>query len=199
MAEYVNGINPSILKWARESCNYTVQDTAASFKKDVSIIDEWESGERAPTYVQLEKLANKYKRPIAIFFFPEPPKETNIAEKLALRSSDIERLTPHIHILFRQASARQLSLMELNLGTIHQKIKFFAIFRLKQAYSPLKLANKLKCIWTSILTSKQIGKILQKHSKFGGNVLRKKEFSFLKTPLKTIRLMDSVFYMMNFR
>ncbi len=144
MAEYVNGINPSILKWARESCNYTVQDTAASFKKDVSIIDEWESGERAPTYVQLEKLANKYKRPIAIFFFPEPPKETNIAEKLALRSSDIERLTPHIHILFRQASARQLSLMELNLGTNSSENKIFRDLQAQTSDSPLKLAKQAR-------------------------------------------------------
>ena len=113
---HINGINPNILKWARERSGYTVEAIAKFLKKKVSIINNWESGERAPTYVQLEKLADKYKRPIAIFFFPEPPKEPNIAENLALRSSDNTPLEPRIHILLRQAYARQLSLMELNLG-----------------------------------------------------------------------------------
>ena len=82
MAEHVNGINPDILKWARERSGYTVETIAAFLKKDASIVNDWESGERALTYVQLEKLADKYKRPIAIFFFPEPPKEPDIAENL---------------------------------------------------------------------------------------------------------------------
>lgn len=139
MAEHINGINPDILKWARERSGYTVEAIAAFVKKDASIINDWESGERAPTYVQLEKLADKYKRPIAIFFFPEPPKEPNIAENLALRSSDDTPLEPRIHILLRQAYARQLSLMELNLGTNPSERK---IFRDLQAH-PADLATEL--------------------------------------------------------
>ena len=110
MAEHINGINPHILKWARERSGYAVEAIATFLKKDASIVNDWESGERAPTYIQLEKLADKYKRPIAIFFFPEPPEEPNIAENLALRSSDNTPLEPQIHILLRQAYARQLSL-----------------------------------------------------------------------------------------
>ena len=82
MAAHINGINPDILKWARERSGYTVEAIAAFLKKDASIVNDWESGERALTYVQLEKLADKYKRPIAILFFPEPPEEPNIAEHL---------------------------------------------------------------------------------------------------------------------
>ena len=58
MAEHVNGINPDILKWARERSGYTVETIAAFLKKDASIVNDWESGERALTYVQLEKLAD---------------------------------------------------------------------------------------------------------------------------------------------
>ena len=82
MAKHINGINPDILKWARERSGYTVEAIAAFLKKDASIVNGWESGERAPTYVQLETLADKYKRPVAIFFFPEPPEEPDIAEHL---------------------------------------------------------------------------------------------------------------------
>ena len=144
MAEYVNGINPKILKWARERSGYTVAAIASALKKDASIINDWESGERALTYVQLEKLADKYKRPIAIFFFPEPPEEPNIAENLALRSFDDDRLDPRIHILLRQAYARQLSLMELNLGTNPSEKKIFRDLQASPADSAAALAQQTR-------------------------------------------------------
>ena len=144
MAEHVNGINPDILKWARERSGYTVEAIAALLKKDVSIVNDWESGERALTYVQLEKLADKYKRPLAIFFFPEPPEEPNIVENLALRSSDNEQLEPRIHILLRQASGRQLSLMELNFGTNPAEMKIFRDIQARPTDSAKELAQQAR-------------------------------------------------------
>ncbi len=144
MAEYINGINPNILKWARERSGYTVKTIANALKKHVSIVNDWESGERPLTYVQLETLADKYKRPIAIFFFPEPPVEPNIAENLALRSSDNEQLEPRIHILLRQAYARQLSLMELNLGTNPSEKKIFRDLQARSTDSVTALAQKTR-------------------------------------------------------
>ena len=82
MAKHINGINPDLLKWARERSGYTVEAIAAFLKKDASIINNWEMGSSAPTYIQLEKLADKYERPIAIFFLPKPPEEPDIAEHL---------------------------------------------------------------------------------------------------------------------
>lgn len=156
MAEYVSGINPDILKWARERSGYTMEAIAAFLKKDASIVNDWESGERALTYVQLEKLADKYKRPIAIFFFPEPPEEPNIAENLALRSSDIDQLDPHIHILFRQAYAKQLSLMELNMDTNPSKKKIFGDLKAQPTDSAKELAQQARA-YLNISVNTQVG------------------------------------------
>ena len=125
MAEYIQGINPDIIKWARERSGYTLQEVAKSLNRDVTTISDWELGEAAPTYIQLEKLADKYKRPVAMFFFPEPPQEPDFVGQLALRSSEIEQLAPNIRILLRQARARQLSLMELNMGTNPAEMQIF--------------------------------------------------------------------------
>lgn len=144
MAQYINGINPDILKWARERSGYTEEAIATVLNKDVSIVNDWESGERALTYVQLETLADKYKRPIALFFFPEPPKEPNIAENLAMRSSDIHPLDPRIRILLRQAYARQISLMELNLGTNPSEKKIFRDLQAQSTDSVTALAQKTR-------------------------------------------------------
>ena len=144
MAKYINGINPAILKWARKRSGYTVDAIATALKKDASIINDWESGKSAPTYVQLEKLADKYKRPVALFFFPEPPDEPNIVEHLALRSSDNTALAPRIHILLRDAYARQLSLIELNAGRNPVKTKIFRDLQARPNDSVMILAQRVR-------------------------------------------------------
>ena len=144
MAEYIQGINPIIMKWARERSGYTLQEVAKSLNRDVATISDWESGAAAPTYVQLETLADKYKRPVAMFFFPEPPQEPDFVEQLALRSSEIEKLAPGIRILLRQARARQLSLMELNMGTNPAEMKIFRDLHSHLDNSPTELAQQTR-------------------------------------------------------
>ena len=144
MAEYIQGINPAIVKWARERSGYTRQEVAKSLNRDVATISNWESGAAAPTYVQLEKLADKYKRPIAMFFFPEPPHETDFVGQLALRSSEIEQLDPGIRILLRQARARQLSLMELNMDANPAETKIFRDLHAQLGDSPTELAQQTR-------------------------------------------------------
>ena len=144
MAEYIQGINPTIIKWARERSGYTLQEVAKSLNRDVATISNWESGAAAPTYVQLEKLADKYKRPVAMFFFPEPPHETDFVGQLALRSSEIEQLDPGIRILLRQARARQLSLMELNMDANPAETKIFRDLHPQLGDSPTELAQQAR-------------------------------------------------------
>lgn len=144
MAEYINGINPEILKWARERSGYSLEAAAKALNKEKPFIIECESGQRTMTYVQLETLADKYKRPVAMFFFPEIPNEPNITEKLSLRKTDIEKLNPRVHILFRQAYARQISLMELNSGTNKSENIIFRDIKAQPDDSPIVLAKQTR-------------------------------------------------------
>ena len=144
MTEYIQGINPDIVRWARERSGYTLHEIAKSFKKDITTISNWESGAAAPTYVQLEKLADKYKRPVAMFFFPEPPQEPDFVNQLALRSTEIEQLDPGIRVLLRQAYARQLSLMELNMGVNPAETKIFQDLHPQLDDSPAELAQQTR-------------------------------------------------------
>jgi Zn-dependent peptidase ImmA (M78 family) len=50
-------------------------------------VTAWESGEERPSIAQLRKLAEAYRRPVAVFFLPEPPHDFE-----ALR--DFRRVTP---------------------------------------------------------------------------------------------------------
>lgn len=119
MANYASGVNPSILRWARERTGYSLEDIAACFNKDVEEIAQWEEGVAVPTYNQLERLAyTYYKRPIALFFFPEPPEEPEPQESFrTLPDFEIRNLQPDTRHAIREAQAMQISLHELTSGT----------------------------------------------------------------------------------
>lgn len=111
-------VNPDVLKWARTTMGLTENDVADKLKKSVDTIKEWESGQAAPTYPILEKLAYElYKRPVAIFFFPCIPEEDG--QKVDLRTLPdeiIETLPPEIIKIYRKAKLFQINLAELYDG-----------------------------------------------------------------------------------
>lgn len=67
------GINPSVLRWAREWRGRTVAEVAKRFKKQESVVIDWESGLTSPTVIQARELAEFYERPFLEFFLDAPP------------------------------------------------------------------------------------------------------------------------------
>src|ERR1700687_643408 len=68
-------LNPEVLRWARESAGYSldqVADRVADAKKDLAA---WEAGRKQPNWSALKKLAAVYKRPVAALLLPAPPDE----------------------------------------------------------------------------------------------------------------------------
>lgn len=111
MAREQMPINRHVLAWARERAGFSIDEAREQFKA----IAEWEAGESAPSYPQLESLAEKFKVPIAVFFFPAPPKLPPIEKTFrTLPETELERLEPRIRLLLRKAKALQLNLATLN-------------------------------------------------------------------------------------
>ena len=126
MGEKLTGVNPKIIQWARERARYSLESVAVKFKKDVSVIEKWEPGEDFPAYSQLEKLAEIYKRPLALFFFREPPLEAEEKQEFrTLPDFEIENLAADTIYALRQAKAMQLSLQEINNGINPSTKKIF--------------------------------------------------------------------------
>jgi Zn-dependent peptidase ImmA (M78 family)/transcriptional regulator with XRE-family HTH domain len=127
MAKPVTAVNHKILAWARERSGQTVDQVATAINKSPEVIVAWESGDDAPSYPQLEKLAYQiYKRPLAMFFFPAPPPEEDPkASFRTLPDFEIDDLHPDTRLKIRQARALQLSLAELNDGKNPAEQKIF--------------------------------------------------------------------------
>lgn len=111
----VAGIQPAVMRWARESIGLSVLDVALRLKKSVGEIESWETGTGYPSYPQLEKLAYQiYKRPLAVFFLPAPPEEVNPEREFrTLPMDDLLALSVDTHLHIRHAHAFQLALREL--------------------------------------------------------------------------------------
>lgn len=104
-------ITPAVVQWARERAGYSMDDAVRHFKK----IAAWESGEALPTYAQVEQMAERFKIPVAVFFFPEPPAVPPIEQSFrTLTAKDFAAVPRTVRFFLRRGQAMQLNLAELN-------------------------------------------------------------------------------------
>ena len=102
--------------------------------------------EAAPTYSQLEDLAYRvYKRPLALFFFPEPPEEQDPHHSFrTMPEFEIEDLSADTRYKIRQAHALQLSLYELNGGTNPAPKKIFRDLHVEAPTNAAQVAARIR-------------------------------------------------------
>lgn len=115
MAEVKEGlpITPAVVRWARERAGYSMEDASRVFKK----IAAWEAGEALPTYVQVENMAERFKIPVAVFFFPKPPEVPAIEQSFrTLTAEDFAAIPRTVRLFLRRGQAMQVNLAELNDG-----------------------------------------------------------------------------------
>ena len=68
-------ITPNVLKWARESARMSEEVACAKVSVSSEKLKEWENGDSLPTIRQAQTLAKAYKRPFALLFLPEIPRD----------------------------------------------------------------------------------------------------------------------------
>lgn len=66
-------INPSLLVWARESCQMNVSYAAAKLGVEEEKLQQWECGSKSPTIRQLRNIAKVYRVNFGAMFLPKPP------------------------------------------------------------------------------------------------------------------------------
>ena len=148
MAESVQNINPSVLKWARARKHYLHADVVEKFhNKSVTeeVLIDWEEGRNSPTYPQLEKLADCYKVPVAVFFFPEPPEiEDAVASLRSTPGFDLDLIAPATLDVIHRVQATQMALREFNDGVNPVPNPLHKFLRLPTNENIESLATKLR-------------------------------------------------------
>lgn len=108
-------LSPATLAWARVSSGFEPEEIAKSVGVSLERYSEWEAGQDRPTFRQLLKVANKVKRPIALFYLhqppPEPPMPTDFRIVGGIKQS---KYSPELRIEIRKADRLQLLLAVLS-------------------------------------------------------------------------------------
>jgi len=108
MATHRPTINPALLVWGRRSLRLTDEQAAA--RLDVSV----EAGKVAPTIAQLRTAAEKYRRPLGVFFLSTPPEDpTPPHDFRTLPGKDVRELSPELLVELRRAHHRREVALEL--------------------------------------------------------------------------------------
>lgn len=122
-------ITPNVLKWARESARITEEIAAAKVSVSVEKITEWESGESQPTIRQAQTLAKAYKRPFALFFLPDIPRDFQPLQDF--RKPGAKPLTTSSIFIIREIQQKQAWISDVNSENKEEKSPFVGRFSIK--------------------------------------------------------------------
>ncbi|MGH2941884.1 MAG: ImmA/IrrE family metallo-endopeptidase [Solirubrobacteraceae bacterium] len=114
MASTLAHVTPEVLRWARESLGYQVEDAAARIRVKPEKLEGAESGDLMLTLRQAERAATVYGRPLAALFLPEPPsEEPQDAQFRRLPGAPEPPWPPEMRLLARRVRDRQQAAVEL--------------------------------------------------------------------------------------
>ena len=119
-------ITPNVLKWARESARMSEEIAAAKVSVTVAKLVEWESGDSQPTIRQAQILAKSYKRPFALFFLPDIPRDFQPLQDF--RKNGSKELTTSSIFIIREIQQKQAWISDVYVEDNEEKLAFFGRF-----------------------------------------------------------------------
>lgn len=118
---------PAILTWARENAGMSIDVLTSRLVETwknitVDIVRSWEAGTAQPSFAQVKRLSEIYKRPIAVFLLDSPPEENvNLPDRRTLGSKDNRIFSLSFHFVVRRTRRVQELAKQLfeELGVEH--------------------------------------------------------------------------------
>jgi Zn-dependent peptidase ImmA (M78 family)/DNA-binding XRE family transcriptional regulator len=138
-------ITPKVLKWARESAKISEEAAASKIPVSIERLKEWEDGTSQPTIRQAQTLAKAYKRPFALLFLPEIPKDFQPLQDY--RKAGAKNLSTSSIFIIREIQQKQSWIKEVNEENKEEKLSFVGKF---------SIADKAEIVANDILTTLKI-------------------------------------------
>jgi Zn-dependent peptidase ImmA (M78 family)/transcriptional regulator with XRE-family HTH domain len=120
-------ITPALLTWARETAGFSIAEAAGKLDIDAEKLTAWESPveEASPSIPQLRKLAALFKRPLAVFYLPEPPIKFQVMRDLRrLPGTGPRHFSPALQLEIRAATERRELALDLAADLDEELPKF---------------------------------------------------------------------------
>lgn len=101
-------VKPELLVWAREDAGYDLETAAKKIGVKPEKLAACEQGRERLTVNQLRNLSNVYKRPLAFFYLPAPPKsDIHLQDFRQFSEEEQQKLSPELRFELRRAKARR--------------------------------------------------------------------------------------------
>ena len=107
-------INPELLRWARESIHMDAHQAAAKIGVSPDRLADWEDGADRPSMHQLRRASEVYKRPLAAFYLPNPPRDFHVPHDFRrVAGKHGGELSPEMMIELRRVQFNRATAVEL--------------------------------------------------------------------------------------
>ena len=108
-------VEPELLIWARRSASLELDEAARKANVRSEALNSWEAGFDRPTIPQLRELARVYKRPLAVFYLPEPPTDFQpLRDFRRLQGAEPVAVSPELAFEMRLAQTRRQIAIDLH-------------------------------------------------------------------------------------
>ncbi|MDX9702371.1 MAG: XRE family transcriptional regulator [Candidatus Auribacterota bacterium] len=139
-------ITPSVIQWARERAGYSLANAAEKFKISEEDLQAWEAGTKSPSIPQARKASEIYKRSLAVFFLPEPPKDfKTLRDFRTLPEGYPSEYSPELSFLIRNMHVRQEWMREYLINEGTEPLSF-----LSKISKPITLKNLTDAILNTL-------------------------------------------------
>ncbi len=99
-------------------------EAARRLKISESTLVSWEKGHGKPSLAQARRLAQLYRRPLAVLFLPEPPKSFDALQTFRRVHGGLDSISPAVALQVQEALERREALIELSRETSVELKKF---------------------------------------------------------------------------
>jgi len=114
-------VKPELIRWAIDRSGLPADDLLRRFPK----LDEWKTGERQPTFRQLEHFAKTTMTPFGYLLLDEPPEERlPIPDFRTVGDTPIDRPSPNLIETIHTMQRRQAWMRDLLIEEGHERLDF---------------------------------------------------------------------------
>ncbi|OQY70550.1 MAG: hypothetical protein B6D45_11060, partial [Ignavibacteriales bacterium UTCHB3] len=120
-------VTPELLVWARTTAKFSEEKAAEKLKISVEKLKRIESGEETPSFSLAEKMSKLYRRPLAVFYLPEPPKDFDTLRDFRGRRFETE-ISTALTFFIRGIREKQDRISEIKKEEGDEKLRFLNRF-----------------------------------------------------------------------
>ena len=157
-------VNPNLIRWAIDRSGLEADDLLKKFPR----LDEWKTGERQPTFRQLENFAKTTMTPFGFLFLDDPPEEKlPIPDFRTVGDTPIDRPSPNLIETIHAMQRRQAWMRDLLIDDGQSQLELVGsgqrIGNFKSLAQRIRQALKLDADWAeSLATWEEALKTLRK-------------------------------------